>query len=70
MWLRICTQNVLLFCVLFNKVSLLDVNDDNGKKAIRQLENDHGAVSSRVLFIKCDVTKKNEFEGNCLSYNL
>lgn len=44
------------------KVSLLDINIEFGKKAIRRLEDDHDA-SGRVLFIKCDVSNKDELEG-------
>lgn len=44
------------------KVSLLDIDIEFGKKAIKRLENDHNA-SGRVLFIKCDVSNKDELEG-------
>uniref|UniRef100_A0A2S2RAB1 15-hydroxyprostaglandin dehydrogenase [NAD(+)] n=2 Tax=Sipha flava TaxID=143950 RepID=A0A2S2RAB1_9HEMI len=42
-------------------VSLLDINEDNGNKAISRLKTKF-ETSDKVLFIKCDVTNENEFE--------
>lgn len=51
-------------------MSLLDINEEVGRKAIGQLENEFKAFG-RVLFVKCDVTDKNEFEGiNIISSNI
>jgi len=43
-------------------VSLLDINEEIGNNAISQLK-DKYKVFDRVVYIKCDVTNKNEFEG-------
>ncbi|KAF0748970.1 15-hydroxyprostaglandin dehydrogenase [Aphis craccivora] len=43
-------------------VSLLDINEETGNKAISKLEIKYKSSSSRLLFIKCDVTNKIEFE--------
>lgn len=43
-------------------MSLIDINEEVGMKAINQLKNEYKAFD-RVLFVKCDVTDKNEFEG-------
>lgn len=42
-------------------VSLLDINEEVGMKAVGELENEHKAFG-RILFVKCNVTDKNEFE--------
>ncbi|KAE9541057.1 hypothetical protein AGLY_004302 [Aphis glycines] len=43
-------------------VSLLDISEETGNKAISELEIKYKSSSSRLLFIKCDVTNKIEFE--------
>lgn len=45
-------------------VSLLDINEETGKKAISELEIKYKSFSNRLLFIKCDVTNKIEFEDS------
>ncbi|XP_060853991.1 15-hydroxyprostaglandin dehydrogenase [NAD(+)]-like [Rhopalosiphum padi] len=45
-------------------VSLLDINEAIGNKAISELEIKYKLSSSRLLFIKCDVTNKIEFEDS------
>ncbi|XP_025194196.1 15-hydroxyprostaglandin dehydrogenase [NAD(+)]-like isoform X2 [Melanaphis sacchari] len=45
-------------------VSLIDINEETGNKAIRELEIKYKSSSSRLLFVKCDVTNKIEFEDS------
>jgi len=44
-------------------VSLIDINEEIGNNAINVLETKYKSSSSRLLFIKCDVTNEIEFEG-------
>lgn len=50
------------FVLYFLKVSLLDIDDSIGNKTISYLDKKY-KTSDRVLFIKCDVTNKDNFEG-------
>ncbi|XP_050428504.1 15-hydroxyprostaglandin dehydrogenase [NAD(+)]-like [Adelges cooleyi] len=43
-------------------VSLIDIDEEAGNTAITNLEKKYNA-SGRALFLKCDVTNKDEFEG-------
>ncbi|XP_001950981.1 15-hydroxyprostaglandin dehydrogenase [NAD(+)] isoform X1 [Acyrthosiphon pisum] len=45
-------------------VSLLDINEEIGNNAISELEIKYESSSSRLLFIKCDVTNEIEFEDS------
>ncbi|XP_060878027.1 15-hydroxyprostaglandin dehydrogenase [NAD(+)]-like [Metopolophium dirhodum] len=45
-------------------VSLLDINEEIGNNAISLLETKYKSSSSRLLFIKCDVTNEIEFEDS------
>lgn len=49
-------------------MSILDINEDRGNKAVSQINNKYKVSADRVLFIKCDVTNKNKFEGKHYSF--
>lgn len=55
-------NNKLSSMYIFFKVSILDINEEIGNKAINQLENKY-KEPGKILFVKCDVTDKNAFEG-------
>jgi len=61
--LKITFYTLIFLLFIFFKVSLLDINEAIGNKAISELEIKYKLSSSRLLFIKCDVTNKIEFEG-------
>lgn len=44
-------------------MSLIDVNEETGTKAVSVLEKECESWVGKILFIKCDVTSNDEFEG-------
>lgn len=57
-FLQLLTTVLIIF-----QVSILDINEDRGIKAVGQIKNKYKVSADRVQFIKCDVTDKNKFEG-------
>lgn len=49
-------------------MSLIDINEECGTKAVSRLEEECESWIGRILFIKCDVTNEDEFEGASLWY--
>lgn len=50
------------FVYVFQAVALLDLSDSGGESAAADLNNEFG--KERAIFIACDVSKNEEFQGN------
>lgn len=46
----------------FKGVTVADVNDDFGKKALEEIQKEFGP--NKAIYVKTDVTNKEQFEGN------
>lgn len=49
------------FYLLFKAITIADVSEEQGKKAVEDLEKDFG--TDKIIFVKVDVCSKKQLEG-------